>query len=265
MPAANRTLLTPDTVERLLPRPTEYTIWDTVTPKLGVRVRPSGASTYVTIRKTPDGSRRISLGSTAVITLDEARQQAKFDEAHAFSATTPPPTILPPRFLDFVTSDWWPTSGFDNLPRRRKRLQLAILTDRIFPTFGSEPLDAITPLVLDSWFGALRDDSPRDVQAALALLKDILSLARARGHITSDPTRLLHARASLPAPDHRQLRSIADRIGDTLESLMHLDPAPPAFDTTGNRTPPSVAPAARAMETSDGQRSNRTVGSTGRG
>ena len=239
MSRANRVPLTPETIERLAPRGSEYTIWDTDTPNLGVRVRPSGTATYILIRKTIHGSRRISIASTAVITLDEARSQALLDRARTTTSTTPPSTGLPPLFADFVISDWWNDSTFDNLPRRQRQQRLILLANHVLPVFGSKALNAITPLELDSWFSSLLDDSPTLAQPALALLKNILSLARKRGHLVSDPTRFLYATHPPTAPNHR-LRTLTRQIGNTLQTV--LFPGAPAHPPA-NPTPPENVPS----------------------
>ena len=87
-------------------RNAEYTVWDTRTPGLGVRVRPSGATTFVLLRKTDGRSTRRSLGSVASQSVEDARRHC-----HALLATpdSEPPTRRArnmPLFRAFVLHTW---------------------------------------------------------------------------------------------------------------------------------------------------------------
>jgi hypothetical protein len=42
-------------VDKLKPRPSEYTIWDAQMPGFGVRVRPTGAASYVVLYRAGSG------------------------------------------------------------------------------------------------------------------------------------------------------------------------------------------------------------------
>ena len=55
----------------LRPRKREYTVWDSRTSGLGVRVRPSGHRSYVYLRS----GRKASLGPAALKSIDEARRE----------------------------------------------------------------------------------------------------------------------------------------------------------------------------------------------
>lgn len=75
------TKLTKRTVDALKASGTEYVAWDTDIAGFGVRVRPSGAKTYVVQyragagRKAP--TRKLTLGSVGKLTADEARTLAR--------------------------------------------------------------------------------------------------------------------------------------------------------------------------------------------
>ena len=62
-------------IARLRPREREYTVWDTRTPGLGVRVRPSGGTSFVLLRKIDGRSTRLSLGCVTSRSIDDARRQ----------------------------------------------------------------------------------------------------------------------------------------------------------------------------------------------
>ena len=67
--------LTQKIISAIKPREREFTVWDTEVPAFGVRVRPSGIMAYVLIYR-PQG-RRKTIGKPSVLTLEQARKQAK--------------------------------------------------------------------------------------------------------------------------------------------------------------------------------------------
>ena len=62
-------------IARLRSREREYTVWDSRVPGLGVRVRPTGARTFVMLRDVGGESRRVSLGPLSTMGIAEARKE----------------------------------------------------------------------------------------------------------------------------------------------------------------------------------------------
>ena len=86
------------------PAQREYTVCDTRTPGLGVRVRPSGGVSFVLLHKTDGRSRRTSLGAVAGRSVDAMRR-----ECHAAIAGGAPDGAARPEaplFRDFVDGPW---------------------------------------------------------------------------------------------------------------------------------------------------------------
>ena len=77
----------------LRPRGREYTVWDSRTSGLGVRVRPSGHRSYIYLRS----GRKASLGPAALKSIDEARR-----ECVGLAAGKP----KVPTFAEFVAGPW---------------------------------------------------------------------------------------------------------------------------------------------------------------
>ncbi len=68
--------LTKRVIDALEPKASEFTIWDSEAPGFGVRVRPSGAASYVVMYRTGGRNspqRRVTIGATSKLTIDEAR------------------------------------------------------------------------------------------------------------------------------------------------------------------------------------------------
>jgi integrase len=73
--------ITKTLVDGLNPGPTEYTVWDAKLPGFGVRVRPSGALSFIIVYRAGTGRtapfRRYTVGTVGKIARDAARTQAK--------------------------------------------------------------------------------------------------------------------------------------------------------------------------------------------
>ena len=134
--------LTDAGIARLRPREREYTVWDTRTPGLGVRVRvrSSGGTSFVLLRKTDGRSTRLSLGPVTSRSVDDARRQchalmAKLDTEHPTK-----PTRKVPLFRDFVAGPWKESHFPRYKPSTRNGVN-TVLTRQLLPAFGSTPLD----------------------------------------------------------------------------------------------------------------------------
>jgi len=68
--------LTKRVVDAASPKASEYFIWDTEIPGLGLRVLPTGRKSYVVQYRAGRRSRRMTLGSATVLTCAQARNRA---------------------------------------------------------------------------------------------------------------------------------------------------------------------------------------------
>ena len=184
MPARERRKLTDAAIARLRPGDREYTVWDSRLPGLGVRVRPSGGKSYVLLRQSPGGSRRVSLGAVSTRTVDEARRECHVRNA----APEPEPSPAAPLFRDFVEGAWTEVHFRRYRPSTKKGFG-SLLAVRILPAFGSTPLDRIAPAEVRRWFDDFSRTAPGNANNALKLFRQIMNFAVARGHIETDPSR----------------------------------------------------------------------------
>ena len=133
--------LTDAGVGRLKPDTTEYVVWDSEVPGLGVRVRPSGHRSFVWHGRIHGEPVRATVGPAALMTVEDARKGAL-----TLRLGTVPPSAEggsgAPLFRDFVLNEWMPAY------RRRcapSSCQFAnrVLERQLIPAFGRFPLDAI--------------------------------------------------------------------------------------------------------------------------
>ena len=188
MTGRERMRLTDAAVARFRPREREYTVWDTRTPGFGVRVRPSGGTSFVLLRKADGRSTRVSLGSASSRSVDDARRQCHALMAKLHSEHPMKPTHKVPLFRDFVEAPWMDAHFPRYKPSTRKGVNTD-LTNQLVPAFGSTPLDRITRNHVLHWFDAYSQTAPGGANHALKVLRQILEFAIARGHLSINPAR----------------------------------------------------------------------------
>ena len=180
--------LTDAAVARLRPREREYTVWDSRAPGLGVRVRPTGGKSWVLLRQSARGSRRVSVGPVETASVAEARRECLARQASPEPDREAAPKRAAPLMRDFVANEW-KQAHFDRYKPSTKRGVRSVLEGRILPAFGSKPLDRITPAQAAQWFHAFSRTAPGNANSALKLLRQIMNFAMACGYIDANPTR----------------------------------------------------------------------------
>ena len=189
MPKRKR--LTDAGIARLRPEAREYTIWDSQTAGLGVRVRPSGSRTFIYHCRTPGGLRKLSFGPAALGKVAEVRRAVLAAAAEAATAVGTGDERArgkAPLFRDFVSGPW-KTVRFERCKPSTQRNFAGILKRQLLPAFGDRRLDRITRRMAVRWFETYSRTAPGTANVALDLLGQILRHARACGHTASDPVR----------------------------------------------------------------------------
>ncbi len=182
---AKRRRLTDANVAKLMPTSREYTVWDSRHAGLGVRVRSSGHRSFVYCRKGDDGARRITLGSAALTSVEEARRRClAIDTGVRPDRTARAPV---PTFREFFAD-----SGGVRLDRYKpstRKAEHLVLRTRLLPAFGSLPLDQITRAGVTRWFDEYSRTAPGGANHALSLLRRILNRAVDCGHLQTNPAQ----------------------------------------------------------------------------
>ena len=187
--AGNRRLRLTDTaIARLRPEGREYTVWDTRTPGLGVRVRPTGGKSFILLSKADGRSTRTSLGTVASRSVDAVRRQCHALIAEGASGEARRPEA--PRFRDFIAGAWTDAHFPKYKPSTRKQASAA-LVNQLLPAFGATPLERITRAQVLDWFDAYSRNAPGGANRTLALLRQILNFAIACGHLATNPARAI--------------------------------------------------------------------------
>ena len=178
--------LTDAAIARLRPREREYTVWDTRVPGLGVRVRPSGGASFVVLRKSARGSKRLSLGPAAASGIDDVRRRCHSLMAEHEPGRSVEPARPAPSFRDFVSDPWRDAHLPRYKPSTRKGVNHAI-AKQLLPAFGSTPLDCISRNQVLDWFDAYSQSTPTAANYAFGVLRRILNFAVESGCINESP------------------------------------------------------------------------------
>ena len=183
--AAKRRRLTDANVARLAPTAREYTIWDTRQAGFGVRVRPSGYRSFVYWRKGENGTSRITLGSAALMCVEEARRRCLAIQTQAWPDRAESRAI--PTFGDFVAGPG--QACFDRCKASTRRNATLVLNARLLPAFGVVPLNRITRASVNRWFDEYSRTAPGGANRTLDLLHRILNHAVASGYLKTNPAK----------------------------------------------------------------------------
>ena len=185
-----RIRLTDSNAGRFRPGAAEYTVRDTKTPGLGVRIKPSGYRTWVYHGNAAGSPRRHSLGPVGLKTVEDARLKCLELQLRDQTGEAPDEAVkvAVPKFRDFVEGEW-KTARYDHFkPSTRKGVDNDLKT-QLLPNFGTLPLDRITRSRVNRWFDQYSRSAPGGANHALVILSGILNHAIVCGHITMNPAR----------------------------------------------------------------------------
>ena len=182
-----RVRLTDAGVGRLKSDTTEYAVWDSEVPGLGVRVRPSGHRSFVWHGRVQGEPVRATVGPAALMTVEDARKRAL-----ALSVRTVPHKAEgrsgAPLFRDFVRDEWLPAYRRRCAPSSCRSVN-RVLERQLIPAFGRLPLDAIRRIDVEHWFDAYSRTAPGGANKALEILGQIMNAALAAGHVETAPVK----------------------------------------------------------------------------
>ena len=215
MAGPKRMRLTDASVSRLRPGEREYTVWDTTVRGLGVRVRTTGGKSWVLLRQDAGGSRRVSLGPVETASVAEARRACLTRQVAPEPEGRAARRDAVPLLRDFVAGEWR-EANYDRYKPSTKKGVRALLDTRILPAFGSKRLDRIAPAEVRRWFDDFSRTAPGNANLGLALLRQILNFAAARGHIDANSARDIQ-RNRRPVLTRFLSREEVDRLHRVLE------------------------------------------------
>ena len=184
-----RARLTDAGIMRLKPGRKDYTVWDAVTPGLGVRVRTSGFRGYVFHERGQGGFRRVSLGPVTLKDVKDARREClsfQLDEIEGGASIGKMPGSCMPLFRDYV-ADTWMAGHSSRWKPSTLRFVKSLLRCQLLPAFGPQRLDRITRAGVQAWFDRRSVEAPGNANKGLALLRRIMKHAVSGGLVSVNP------------------------------------------------------------------------------
>ena len=215
--------ITKRVVDQLTPQPNEFTVWDGKMPGFGVRVRPTGAKSYVVVYRAGSGRsapvRRYTITSVGKITPEKARRRAQailgavahgHDPASdkATERDTPTMAELADRFM------------VEHVESKRKPGTAAfyrhVLNKIVKPEFGAAKADRVTRAQIAKVHAKLRE-TPFQANRVVAVLGSMYAFGGRVGVIPegTNPTRKIDK-----FKEHRRERFLTgkeiERLGSTI-------------------------------------------------
>jgi integrase len=157
----------------------EYALRDARQRNLSLRVRPSGAKTWI-VRHRPNGKAvRVSVGSYPDMTVKSARDAA--NSVLAGMTITMKPTLL---FAALSAEhDRRYAEGFKPAGLRAYR---SYVRTQLLPAFGRKALDSLSRVDVVRWFERYSASSPGGANRALGILGQMLKSAKRWGMLPTD-------------------------------------------------------------------------------
>ena len=171
-------------VARLRVERAEFTVWDTRTAGLGVRVRPSGHRAFIYLDNRGGSSKRHTLGQTTLMTVEEARVRGLAIQSGGLEVQESTANV--PLFRDFVTGAW-KSECYERLKPSTRRSVDYRLARQLLPAFGGVPLHRLDRRSVHIWFDRYSATAPGGANPTLDLLRQIMNHAKVHGHIKSNP------------------------------------------------------------------------------
>ncbi|MCY4221953.1 MAG: site-specific integrase [Thiotrichales bacterium] len=202
------------------PQAHEYAIHDTALQGFMLRVRPSGARSWV-LRVRHDGnSRRVTLGSVAALTAKQARTAAHAVLAHIErGGTLESASFLGPTLLEFA-HEYLERRSQAWKPSTRQMLE-TYLSSAILPALGEISIGTAARVDVAPWFHAYGRSSPGGANRCHAILRDMFSRAVDWGYRSESAGNPCHGIMCYQRPPRGRLLGTEDlaRLGATLRDL----------------------------------------------
>jgi len=186
-----RARLTDAGIMRLKPGRKDYTVWDTVTPGLGVRVRTSGFREYVFHERGQGSSGRISLGPVTLKGVRDARREClslQLDGIAGKAKASGRFGSCIPLFRDYVADPWMVGHSNRWKPATLKHVE-SLLRSQLLPAFGHLRVDRIAPAGVQAWFDRCSVTAPSNANKGLELRRRIMNHAVSSGMISVNPVK----------------------------------------------------------------------------
>ncbi|HAU28672.1 MAG TPA: site-specific integrase [Rhodospirillaceae bacterium] len=183
--------LTKKLIEATTASPKDQIIFDDELPRFGVRIKPSGAKSYVLRYRVHGRSRSYTIAPCSVMVPDTARKRARellgdiergHDPAEVRQSKRNAPTV------DMLAADYIERHAMPNKRERSRKADEAMLELHIRPALGKIKVADVSRRDIEKLHISLQD-TPYQANRVLALLSKMFSLAVAWGWRADNPVR----------------------------------------------------------------------------
>lgn len=214
--------ITKNSLKTLMPRQSDYVVWDETLPGFGVRVWPSGKQTYVVMYRTAGGTqRKMTLGQAAVMVPDEARDRARKVLVEARDGNDPHRDKLDRRSAETVEELHKVFMGVYSQPRVKKNTEYVygrLWRQYLLPRFGREKIAEVTREALEKFHSEL-SEHPRTANMCLGVMRVALNMAVDRNWIAKNPALKMKQ-----YPERRRQMILTPEQMKTLIAVMDRQP-----------------------------------------
>lgn len=214
--------LTKREVEAARPGARQLFLWDDEVRGFGLRVLPTGIKSYILQYRFGTRTRRLTLGRHGVLTVKQAREQARDDLVSVRKGIDPAAQRRKAREAE--TMQQLAELYLDRHARPHKKLSSirndqAILKNRILPALGKRKVADVTRADVQRLHHAM-EDTPYGANRALALLSKMMNLAE-RWDIRPDNTNPCRHVERFKEQRRQRFLSTAElaRLGEVLRQV----------------------------------------------
>ena len=155
-------------------------LWDLGLPGFGVRVKPTGAKSFVVQYRTDGGSRRMSLGRYGRVTLDQARTRAKAILGKVAAGEDPARSKREGVLLSELAERYLNEHARVKKKPSSVRMDESNLRGHVLPQLGHRRVDQLSRADVGSLHHSMRA-TPGAANRVLALLSKLFNLAERWG------------------------------------------------------------------------------------
>ena len=210
-------------VDRLAPQDSEFAVWDSKLPGFGIRVRPSGAMSYIVVYRAGSGRgapvRRFTIAAVGKTTPEAARRQAKAILGAVAHGRDPAGERAAERGTLTISelADHFMAEHVEQKRKPGTAVFYRHLLDKIIrPTLGGVKADKLTRAQVAKLHGSLRT-TPFQANRVLAVIGSMYAFASRIGLVTEgmNPARRIDK-----FKEHRRERFLTshelERLGSAL-------------------------------------------------
>lgn len=177
-------------ISKLIAQKKRYDVWDHKLPGFHVRVNTNGRKFFRCLFRQNNQRKYITIGSTELLTVTEAKEKAKIILGMAANGVSPIAELESKKsvhtlkeYIDYEFAPWCETS------RKAGKEDIKKIRTNFFDNFGDKKLLDILPLDIERWRSKrlMAGVKPATVNRDIATLKSTLSKAKAWGFITYNP------------------------------------------------------------------------------